>query len=515
MRLFIDCISVSRIARREAGASVRSGHTPPLFMRLAIATTVLLAGCASTISTPLPKRDAQPVATQWHAPLPHGGQLTDLSQWWAQFDDPLMLRLIEAGQQVSPTVAQASARIADARAARVSSRAARMPSLGAGTEASRGRQAFGSAGPMSVATLSTAGLQASWELDLFGASRAATNAAQARLESSEAGWHDARVSVAAEIATTYVELRACEAQVRQAELDAKSRVVTSLLTSLAAEAGFQAPAAVHLANASAAQGHVTLLQQRAQCDLLVKALNALTAQDETALRHDLVAGTGLLRRPAELQITSIPAEVLAQRPDIHAAARDVIAASAEFNEAQARRWPRIALAGNIGTTFISSGGVSTDGTVWSIGPVTVTLPLFDGGTRRANAEAARARYDAAAIIYSARLREAIRDVESALVMLDSTAKRSEGALIAVQGFKHSYSAIEASYEAGIANLFDLEDARRGLVAAQSAMIELQRERISAWIALYRALGGGWSSATVHKAPEEASPDDVTRMTPPQ
>jgi len=228
-------------------------------------------------------------------------------------------------------------------------------------------------------------------------------------------------------------------------------------------------------------------------------LNALTAQDETALRRDLGVRTGRLPEPAELGITAMPAEVLAQRPDIYAAAREVMAASADADQAQAQRWPRIALAGNIGTTRVDSGGTSTDGTVWSFGPVTVTLPLFDGGTRRANAEAARARYTAATIVYAARLREAIRDVEIALVTLDSTARRSQDALVASNGFERSFIATEASYRAGMLSLFELEEARRRRVAAHSAVIDLQRERVTAWIALYRALGGSWSATGTQAA----------------
>jgi NodT family efflux transporter outer membrane factor (OMF) lipoprotein len=505
---FIPAIFISRM-RSTIGVLAHPGCGPRsmttgLANGLATAVVMLLAGCASTLSAPMPGSAAAPVAAQWHAPLPHGGQLVDLSQWWAQFDDLLMLRLIEAGQHVSPTVAQATARVADARAARVARRAALMPSLDANVSASRGRSEPGT----SIGTTSSAGLQVGWELDIFGAGRAAADAAQARFEASEAGWHDARVSVAAEIATTYVELRACEAQIQQTEIDVASRTRTSQITRLAADAGFQPPASADLAMASAAQGSVTLVRQQTQCDLLIRALNALTAQDEAALRRDLANGTGRLPRPAELEVTAMPAEALAQRPDIYAAAHDVMAASADADQAQAQRWPRIALAGSIGTARIDSGGVSTDGTVWSIGPVTVTLPIFDGGTRRANAEAARARFDAAVTIYAARLREAIREVQIALVTLDSTAKRSTDAAIAANGFERSFVATEASYRAGTASLFELEDARRSRVAAQSTLIELQRERVAAWIALYRALGGGWSSAEINEvrtARDEATP----------
>lgn len=466
-----------------------------------VAAATLLAGCAAVMPASTPPTASAPIAAQWHAPLPHDGQLTDMSQWWAQFDDPLMLRLIEAAQQVSPTLAQATARIADARAARVARRAALMPALDATASASRGRTELGT--PAGTAT--SAGVQFSWELDLFGAGRAGADAALARLESSQADWHAARVSVAAEVATTYVELRACEAQLQQSERDHASRARTSEITRLAVDAGFRAPAAADLATAEAAQGRVAWIQQRARCDLLINALNALTAQDEAALRRDLAAGAGRVPQPVELHVAALPAHVIAQRPDLHAAAHDIAAASADADQARAERWPRIALAGNIGTTRIASGGVSTDGTVWSIGPITVTLPLFDGGTRRANAVAARARYETATVVYAARVREAIREVQTSLITLDSTAQRSEDAANAASGFERSFRATEASYDAGMASLFELEDARRSMVAAQNALIELQRERVAAWIALYRALGGGWSVADA-----QAAHDDTTR-----
>ena len=131
--------------------------------------------------------------------------------------------------------------------------------------------------------------------------------------------------------------------------------------------------------------------------------------------------------------------------------------------------------------------------------MTVTLPIFDGGVRRANAQAAQARLDAAASRYTGILRTAVREVEEALVGLQSTAARGEDAAIAADGFERSYRAVEARYKGGLASLFELEDARRSAVAAQSALIDLRRERVAAWIALYRALGGGWSASTQQAA----------------
>lgn len=233
-------------------------------------------------------------------------------------------------------------------------------------------------------------------------------------------------------------------------------------------------------------------ERKAQCDLLVKVLAALTAQDEPVLRRELAEKTARLPQPAEFGVKTVPAEVLAQRPDIHAAAQDVVAASADATQANARRWPRITLAGSIGAARVSSLGVSTDGTVWSVGPVAITFPLFDGGARRANAQAAKVRYEAATTVYAARLRTAIQEVEGALVTLESAARRSESARLASDGFERSYRAVAATYDVGAASLFDLEDARRSLVTAQSTLIDLHRERLLAWVSLYRSMGGGWS-----------------------
>ncbi len=428
--------------------------------------------------------------TRWQAPLPHGGQLSGLGQWWQQFDDPLLVSLIDAAQAVSPSIASAASRIEQSRAARVAAGAALLPALDATASAQRGRQDLLSA----VGSSASVGAQVSWELDLFGARRNAREAAQARLEGAQAGWHDARVAVAAEVASSYTELRACEAQLEQARADSASRNETSRLTELSMKAGFEAPASAALARASAAQGNSLLTQRRAQCDGLVKGLVGLTGVAEPALRSQLEAGRARLPMPAPPVIASVPAQALAQRPDLLSAERAWVAAGADVAHAQAARYPRIGLNGNIGAARFESGFGYQSGTLWTVGPVTVSLPLFDGGTRRANVGAAQARFDEAGALYRGRLRTAVREVEVALVSLQSTVDRSSDAQVASEGFAASFRATEARFKGGLASLFELEDARRSAVQAQVALIDLQRERASAWIALYRALGGGWAGA---------------------
>lgn len=463
----------------------------------AIGIALVLAGCASPRPMP-PNRAA--VAAQWHAPLPHEGQIEDLKHWWAQFNDPLLPHLIEAAQQASPTLALAAANMAVAQASRVGSDAALRPSLDAVASATRARADQATF----VTNTSSLGLQASWELDLFGARRAGLTAAQARLASSQAGWHDARVSVAAEMARHYVELRACEAQLEQGRTDHHSRAETARLTALAAAGGLRSSAATDLARASAAQGELALAARQVQCELLVKALVALSGLSEADLRPALSERTAQLPRPAGFGVSRVPAEVLAQRPDLYAAAQDVLAASADASQAGALHWPRITLAGSIGTSRESSLGVSSSGTVWSVGPIAISFPLFDGGTRRASEQAARVRYEAALAVYAARLRTAIQDVEGALITLDSSLHRSEQASQAAKGFERAFLTTHAAYGAGVSSLFDLEDARRSLVEAQSTWIDLRRDQLLAWITLYRHTGGGWS-------PPAASPPEQRPM----
>lgn len=467
-----------------------------------------LAACA--IQAPPATNIFAATPLQWHAALPadngvagmpHNGTLTDLSQWWEQQGDPLLVQLIAAAQAVSPTIASAKSRIEQAQAARVSAGAALLPSLDASLSASRSS----AQPPLPMATVAQGGLQSSWELDLFGGNRAARDGTQARLEGAQAGWHDARVAVAAEVADQYYSVRACEKLLAVTRSDTASRVETSRLLQLSAAAGFEASATAALARASAAEGNGRVTLQHTQCDLGIKALVALTALAEPELRQKLAATPGDLPQSATLNIASLPAQILAQRPDVFRAESEVTAASAELGSTQALRYPRLTLSGSVGVANFRTGGVSTNLNTWSIGPLALTLPLFDSGKRAANIAAAQARYDEAVAQYRDRVRQAVREVEQALVNLQSTAARNEDARAAVDGYLASFNATESRYSSGLASLVELEEARRTRLAAEVALVTLQRERVAAWIALYRAAGGGWSKAQLAPVAVSAQP----------
>jgi len=490
---------------------------------LALAAALALAGCSLT--APSAKVDA-PIPAQWQAALPHNGDVTDLNNWWRNQGDPLLAQLVDAAQAASPTLAQASARIAQSRAERVAAGSALAPNVDFAASVQRMSQ------QSSVPLGSTVqgALQASWEIDVFGAGRAARNAAQARLEGARAGWHEARVSVAAETANQYYSLRACEQLQTVALQDAGSRAHTARLTELSSKAGFVSPADAAMARASAADGRSRATQQRATCQIAVKGLSALTAIAETELRTRLaegattayaaaqaglpaavrnaaVAGTAagaVDARPAPvapamagaapaIAIAALPAQVLNQRPDVYTAERDVAAASHDVGGAQAQRYPRLSLSGSIGAANFRTGGENTQLDTWTVGPLALQLPVFDAGRRRANVDAAQARYDAAVVAYRATIRNAVREVEQALVTLNATSERAADAQTALAGYRAAFTATEDRHKNGMASLLELEDARRMRLAAENTVIALQQERSAAWVALYRAAGGGWNA----------------------
>jgi NodT family efflux transporter outer membrane factor (OMF) lipoprotein len=457
-----------------------------IFLRVtALAVAMTLGGCA--VQGPAQQVDAL-APRQWQAPLPHNGSRADLATWWRAQSDGLLVELIESAQAASPTVASAASRIAQSRSERVAAGAALAPNVDAAASVNRANQQ--SALPMG--TTSQAALNASWEIDLFGANRAARDAAQARLESAHAGWHDARVSVAAEVANQYYGLRACQQLLAVAQQDAASRADTAKLTELSAKAGFQSPASLALARASAADGNSRYIAQRAACDVDVKVLSALTAINEPTLRQKLGAGADAGSAAPSIAIAELPAQTLSQRPDVFTAEREVAAASADVGNAQAQRYPRLSLSGAVGVANFRSGGDNTKTDTWTIGPLAISVPVFDAGRRAANVDAARARYDSAVSSYRATVRNAVSEVEQALVNLDATAARAGDAQTALEGYRANYSAVEDRYKNGMASLFELEDARRTRLAAEQTVINLQRERSAAWVALYRAAGGGWN-----------------------
>ena len=451
---------------------------------VAISVGLVLAGCAVGPDYRRPEPEA---VNAWSAPLPHGGETAMLARWWSQFDDPTLTALVEAAEHDSPDLDQAVARIAQSRAGAVAADSARLPSLALASSGQRSQS------PLSTPprqTVRQASLDASWELDLFGGQRRGQEAARARTENAQAQWHDARVSLAAEVAQEYTGLRACEAQVVIAEADLRSRQETERLSGLMVDAGMQSAADGALATAGAADAATRAEAQRAECEVAVKSLVALTGITEPILRDQLRAAHARLPAPRAFAIRQLPAEVLLQRPDMVAVERNLAAASAEIGVAEAARYPKLTLLGSIGFQSARADGTTVDGRSWSIGP-SLSLPIFNAGRLAADVDAARARYDEAAAAYRGKARQAIKEVEQSLVRLNSATARENDARRAVEHYDKALRSAESRWQVGSASQLELEEVRRMALASHLQYVGIQRERVGSWINLYRAVGGGW------------------------
>jgi multidrug efflux system outer membrane protein len=448
-------------------------------------TTLLLAAC--TVGPDFVRPDPR-VPARWSAPLPHGGESVALREWWRQFDDPKLDAMIAAAEADSPTLDLAVARMSEARANAGVSEAALAPTLTGNASATRARTAFGP--QVFQSNVFKAGFDAGWELDLFGGNRRALEAARARQKAAGVDWHDARVSLAGDVADAYVGLRACEAGRSVQERNLASRVQTRDLTALKAAAGFTPKAEADRAEGAVAEATSAVAGKRGECSQHVNALAKLTGWPRDRVVEHLAGATGVVPVPREVTVEAVPARAVTQRPDVASAELAVAAASAEIGVAEADRYPSVSLTGAIALNRISLGQGATRPTTWSIGP-SVSLPIFDAGRRKAAAAAARARHEQAMATWREKVRVAVREVEDALVRLDTAAARAADAQRALDRYESYAATTDMRYRGGLASLLELEDARRLALQASEAELGVRRERVAAWIALYKALGGGW------------------------
>jgi outer membrane protein, multidrug efflux system len=439
---------------------------------------------------------APPTPSHWSIDndslIAHQGSVLILTKWWQGFNDPVLNRLLSAAQQENASISAAKVRIEQARSNLIGSTGSVLPNLDASMGSSRSSFSFGEA-PF-LRTQHQFQLQSNWEIDLFGGLARQQQADRSQLQSRHASWHDARVAVAVELANAYLLYRYCEIQVQLAQADSGSRQASAELLGLASNAGFKSPADIALANASTNEANTRVLQQKTQCERSIKGLVALTGLPENHVRGlltDTAERTAKLPTPPLFQVNAVPATVIRQRPDIAAAERDMAEASAKIGVEQANRYPKLNLTGNI-TPLLQNinGSAFALANTWSIGP-TLSLPLFDNGKRAANVHVAKAQYDATVAQYRAAVRTAVKEVEEAMLRLTSVEERLPLAHSASNDYQSHFSATEKLYQTGLGNLLDVENARRNLVNSESVTHALEYEKISAWIALYRAVGGSW------------------------
>jgi NodT family efflux transporter outer membrane factor (OMF) lipoprotein len=477
---------------------MQDSNTRRNLQRLGLALlAVSSSGCVSL------SRDAPPlakVAPDWHATLPHAGKTTQLVKWWDGFRDPALTTLQRNAESDSPTLASAGASIEKARATLASSRSGLLPSLTGSGSVTRSGQAGSSSNEVAASTDKSGGLDASWEVDLFGKTREQAKAAANRVTEEADDWHQARVSLAAEVADDYVQYRACRKLETVYRQELLSQRDTIKATESSEASGLTATSDLALAKAGAASSSSTLKAQQADCEILIKSLAELVGGDETLVRRTLRAGPSTIPVPSTFAVTSLPADALRQRPDIAALEREIAASAADIGAAKADFYPSLSLGGSLTIDQSSLTGASRP---WSFGP-SLSIPLFDGGQRKSSLKGAYADYDIALANYQSGIRSAVNEVETALVHVDSTRKQIGDAASAAKSYRTYFNAIDQNWKAGGASLLDREEARRSAQSAEISLIELRRDSVRYWIALYKALGGGWGDKAVGASNQTAS-----------
>jgi len=467
-----------------------------IYRRLLLAAPLLalLTACMTAPPAAPPTPAAIPAA--WRSPLPHGGSTAALAQWWQRFDDPLLARLIARAEAQSPTLEQAAARRRQAEAGATQARAGLMPQVGMGAQVQRGRALNGVAGD---STQASAQFSASWEIDLFGGQRAAAWAAAAQANAATADWHAARVSLAADVAQAYVQLRLAQAREESAELDTRFAEQIAGWGRLQQKAGLMSASDAALLNTERAAASANLSQWRAEAQIALQSLAVLCAEPADKLAAELappaIATEGFELRRSQprapgFDVGSLPAQLLAQRPDLAAAHQRWLAAVQQRRSVDAQRYPQLSLAAMAGESRLHTGSKSSHGALWSFGP-SLTLPLFDGGALVAAGEGAKAAAEEAAAALQAQWLMAAAEVEEQLQRVAAGAERERE----VEAVKREWEGIAqrsfSQAQAGLQSGVQRNATFRNALTAYDAVIGVRAEHALAWIRLYRSLGGGF------------------------
>lgn len=407
-----------------------------------------------------------------------------LASWWSRFGDDTLTALITQALAANTDVASAQAALRQSRALADVASARLGPSLDASGSAQRSRS-------QNVGTNNAfrAGFDASWEPDVFGGNHAARNAAELGARQSAASLGDVQVSVAAEVAMTYLTLRSTEARLAIAQTNLASqqetlqiaqwRVQAGLATSLESE---QARAAVEQTRAQIPSLQKSLAQTRHQLALLTgRTVEQLGTTP---------AGT-LPAAPADLAL-SFPAQTLRQRADVRAAELRVSAAAQDLVKADAARYPSFNLSGSLGLSALTLGGLTGGGAAVGSLLASVSVPIFDGGAAKAQVRAQQAVLDQAREAHRGAVLAALKDVEDALVALARDRERLASLRNAAEAADNSALLATQRYASGLVDFQTVLETQRSQLSAQDGVASASTDVVADHVRLYKALGGGWS-----------------------
>jgi multidrug efflux system outer membrane protein len=471
-----------------------------LFRSTALFAALVLAGCAS-------------VGPDYHAPkeAPVTLQGVDASQqtqadfqaqWWKQFGDPTLDSLIVRAAKNSPDLKIAVARLKQARAALGSAKSQQIPDIETGVSYQRSReQQPGFTDQRVTTTAYQAGFDASWELDLFGGIRRSVEAARADAGAGEASLQDAQVTLFAEVARNYFDLRGTQLRIDVARRDIANQQDSLKVINARVEVGTGAEQDLASAKArlAAVEAQLPVLETQASADQFRIAV--LLGERPGELDIDLSPATF---KPIDASLAIGGADdVLKRRPDIRVAERELAAANARIGVAKADYFPHISLGGFIGFLAGRSNDFGgADSRAWSIAPsiswAGLNVQRVASGVKgaRARAEEAQANYDRTVLT-------ALEDVDNSLVGFNQQRIRVEKLMTQATESRRAAELAKLRYDAGRTDYLELLDAERTQLSAEDQLAEAEAGINTRAVALYKALGGGWQACDDNACSEVA------------
>ena len=442
----------------------------------------------------------------WKTAQPRDQELR--GKWWETYNDPLLNELEERVSVSNQNLAQATAQFRQARALVQSARAGYLPTVSAGASATRSQSPSGFVGQNQnlnshgASTSYTLSLDAVWEADLWGRVRRTVESNEAGAQASAADLEALRLSIQAELAQNYFQLRALDAQ-KQLFDDTIAAYQRSLtLTQNQYAAGVAAKVDVIQAQTQLRTTQAQALDigvQRAQLEHAIALLIGKPASNYS------LAAAPITATPPALPV-GLPASLLERRPDIAAAERRMAAANAQIGVAKAAYYPSLTLSASGGFQSTSfSNWLTAPSRFWSLGPA-LAQTLFDGGLRRAQTDQAIAAYDANVAGYRQTVLTGFKEVEDNLAALRILEEEAAIQNEAVQNARQSVALTTNQYKAGIVSYLNVVTVQATALANERAAVDILNRRLAASVLLITALGGGWDASALPRADELARSD---------
>lgn len=436
-----------------------------------------------------------------------------LARWWTVFEDQTLSALVEMAVSSNLDLRLAEARIRQARAARGIVAADMGPTADAAGSFQRSQTPLGTSVGRSRETTGPttnqyrAGFDASWELDIFGGVRRGIEAADADLEAAVEDLRDVLVTLTAEVARNYIDLRSFQQRIDTARQNLKAQERSANVTRQRFQGGFAS--ALDVANAEAqvaiTAAQIPLLESSLQQTFYSIAI--LLGQEPGALLHDLSLDTGIPAAPPSVPL-GVPSDLIRRRPDIRKAEAQIHAATARIGVATADLFPRVNILGSGGFQAPETGTwFDSVSRFWSIGP-SIRWPVFDTGRIRANIERNKALEEQSLLVYRRTILFALQEVENVLI---ASAKEQEHRKALVDAVVANQKAVRLAtilYTEGQTDFLNVLQAQRSLLLSEDALVQSSRNVSTNLVALYKALGGGWNYEPSAEATREDNPGSM-------